>query len=147
MRNADLVFSIANWFVLVGWAALLLAPLRRDALVLVARVVAAAVCAMYAILVVRGLAVGPGLPEGAGFGSLDAVVALLSTRGAMLAGWIHYLAFDLFVASWMLADAPRAGVPHWVVVPLLGLTLMMGPVGLLVYLLVAGMRRRGRPAA
>jgi hypothetical protein len=146
MPNADLVFSIANWFVLVGWAALLLAPLRRDAMVLVARLVAAAVCAIYAILLVRGLASGPGLPEGAGFNSLDGVVLLLSSREAMLAGWIHYLAFDLFVGSWIAEDAPRAGVPHWLVIPLLGLTLMAGPLGLLAYLLLAAAfrRRQGR---
>lgn len=143
MPNADLVFSIANWLVLVGWAALLLAPLRREPLVLVARFVAAAVCAIYLTLVVRGLAFGPGMPEGAGFDTLDGVVALLSTRDVLLAGWLHFLAFDLFVGSWIVADAPRAGVPHWLVIPLLGVTLMAGPVGLLAYLLLAaGFRKR-----
>ncbi len=143
MARADLIFSIANWLVLAGWLALVLAPLRRDALVLVARVAAAAVCAIYATLLVRGLVAGPGLPEGAGFGTLDGVVALLSRREAILAAWVHFLAFDLFVGSWIVSDAPRAGVPHWVVVPLLGLTLMAGPVGLLAYLLVSVVRRRG----
>lgn len=145
MPNADLVFSIANWLVLLGWLALLLAPLRRDPLILLARVVAASMCALYLWLAARGLLAGPGLPEGAGFDSLDGVVALLSRREAMLAGWVHFLAFDLFVASWMAEDAPRAGVPHWALVPMLGLTLMAGPVGLLVYLVVAavGRLRRG----
>lgn len=147
MPNADLVFSVANWLVLAGWLALLLAPLRRDALILGARVAAAAVAAIYVLLLVRGLLGGPGLPEGAGFGSLDGVVALLSRREAILAGWIHFLAFDLFVGSWMAEDAPRAGVPHWLLVPLLGLTLMAGPAGLVLYLLLAAgfraKRRRG----
>ncbi len=145
MRNADLIFSIANWIVLAGWLALLLAPLRRETLVLAARIAAAAVCAIYMILVIRALAFGPGLPDGAGFSSLDGVVALLSTREALLAGWIHYLAFDLFIGSWMTGDAPKAGVPHWLLLPLLALTLMMGPVGLLLYLLVAAALRK-RPA-
>jgi energy-converting hydrogenase Eha subunit E len=144
MAKADMVFSIANWLVMAGWLALLVAPLRRDALVLVARVAAASVCAIYVTLLVRGLVAGPGLPEGAGFGSLDDVVALLSRREAILGAWVHFLAFDLFVGSWMAADAPKAGVPHWALVPMLGLTLMAGPTGLLVYLLVAGVVRRRR---
>jgi hypothetical protein len=141
MPNADLVFSVANWLVLIGWLALLLAPLRRTQLILVARVAAASVAAIYVLLLVRGLLGGPGLPEGAGFGSLDGVVALLSRREAILAGWIHFLAFDLFVGSWMAEDAPKAGVPHWLLVPLLGLTLMAGPAGLFLYLLLAALFR------
>lgn len=137
MPNADLVFKIANWFVLAGWLALLLAPIRRDALVFVGRLAAACVAAIYVILLVRGVATGPGLPEGAGFSTLDGVVALLSRREAILGGWVHFLAFDLFVGSWIVEDAPRAGVPHWLVVPMLGLTLMAGPAGLLGYLLLA----------
>ena len=144
MQQADLVFSIANWIVMAGWAALLLSPLRREALVLVARIASAAVCAIYLLLLARGLIAGPGLPEGAGFGTLDGVVALLSRREAMLAGWVHFLAFDLFVGSWMAEDAPRAGVPHGLLVPLLALTLMAGPVGLLLYLLAAAVARTRR---
>jgi hypothetical protein len=137
MANADLVFSIANWLALAGWAALLVAPLRREALVLAARVAAAALAALYVLLVARGLLAGPGLPEGAGFGSLDGVVALLSRREALLGAWVHFLAFDLFVGSWMAQDAPRAGLPHALLVPMLLLTLMAGPAGLLLYLLTA----------
>jgi hypothetical protein len=145
MPNADLVFKVANWIVMVGWLALLLAPLRRETLVLVARCSAAAVAAIYVTLLVRGVMMGPGLPAGAGFSTLDGVVALLSRREAILGGWVHFLAFDLFVGSWMAEDAPRAGVPHWLLVPLLGLTLMAGPAGLLLYLLAAaGFRLRKR---
>jgi len=142
MQQADLIFSIANWMVLAGWLALVLAPLRRAPLVLVARIAAAGVAAIYVALLVRGLISGPGLPEGAGFSTLDGVVALLSRPEAILGAWVHFLAFDLFVGSWMAEDAPKAGVPHWLLIPLLGLTLMAGPAGLLVYLLIAAVRRR-----
>jgi hypothetical protein len=145
MPNADLVFKVANWIVMAGWLALLLAPLRREALITVARFAAAGVAALYVILLVRGVSMGPGLPEGAGFSTLDGVVALLSRREAILGGWVHFLAFDLFVGSWMAEDAPKAGVPHWLLVPLLGLTLMAGPGGLLFYLIAAAaFRLRGR---
>lgn len=144
MPNADLVFSIANALVLLGWATLALSPLRREALILAARVMAAAAAAIYVTLLVRGLALGPDLPEGAGFGTLDGVAALLSRREAILGAWVHFLAFDLFVGSWIAEDAPRAGVPHWLALPALGLTLMAGPFGLLAYLLLAGAFRLAR---
>ncbi|MBS3962207.1 MAG: DUF4281 domain-containing protein [Sandarakinorhabdus sp.] len=142
MEQADLIFTIANWLVLAGWLALLVAPLRRAPLVLAARIAAASVAVIYVMLVARGLIAGPGLPEGAGFTSLDAVTLLFSRPEALLGAWVHLLALDLFVGSWMAEDAPKAGVPHWLLVPMLGLTLMAGPAGLLIYLLVAAARRR-----
>lgn len=149
MSSDDLIFSIANWLVLPGWAALLLAPVNRPLMLFLARMAAACAAGLYVVLIARGVALGPGLPEGAGFGSLDAVAALLSTRAAILGGWVHFLAFDLFVASWQAEDAPKAGVPHWLLIPCLALTLMAGPAGLMLYLLLAGgfrlrMRAEGR---
>jgi ABA4-like protein len=70
-----------------------------------------------------------------GFGSLDQVAILFSNRQALLAGWIHYLAFDLFIGSWEVRDAQRLAIPHLAVIPALVLTFMFGPIGLLLYLL------------
>ena len=99
-----------------------------------ARIVAVLLCGGYAVLLLRALAFGPGPPSGAGFATLDGVAALFSQRGALLAGWIHYLAFDLFVGSWEVEDAARHGLGHWLILPCLFLTLMAGPVGLLLYM-------------
>jgi hypothetical protein len=54
----------------------------------------------------------------------------------VVAGWIHYLIFDLFVGAWESRDAVRRGVPLWLVIPCLLGTLMFGPLGLLLYLTV-----------
>jgi hypothetical protein len=51
----------------------------------------------------------------------------------LLAGWIHYLAFDLFVGSWEARDARQRGVPHLALVPCLALTFLFGPAGWLLY--------------
>jgi hypothetical protein len=72
----------------------------------------------------------PGLAP-ADFGSLDGVMKLFASPWAALAGWVHYLCFDLFVARWILNDAPDAG---YRLAPILFLTLMFGPAGLLCYL-------------
>ena len=135
------LFSYASAAALAGWAALVLAPLRRDWAVAGARIVAAALCGFYAALLVTGVASGHGLPPGASFTSLAGVRILLSSEAALLGGWVHYLAFDLFVGAWEAEDAPRRKVPHWLLLPCLALTFVAGPVGLLLYLLVRLIRR------
>ena len=77
------------------------------------------------------------------FNSLAGVAQLFQNPKALLAGWIHYLAFDLFIGSWEVRDAGRAGLHHLLVVPCLVLTFLFGPVGLLLYFaLRAALRRR-----
>ena len=71
-----------------------------------------------------------------GFSSLAAVRALFDNPWALLAGWTHYLAFDLFIGGWEVRDAQRRGIPHLLVVPALVLTFLFGPGGLLLYLAI-----------
>jgi hypothetical protein len=84
-----------------------------------------------------------GGPEGAGMGSLPGVMKLFSMPLAAFVGWVHYLVFDLFVGAWQARDARRHGIPHALLLPCLALTLMLGPAGLLLYLLVR-LALRGR---
>lgn len=140
--TADRLFDIANLIALLGWIGLAFAPLARDRLVLAARVIGVALALTYAALLI-GSIVGGGMSEGGGFTSLAGVTALFSRPEAVLVGWVHYLAFDLWVGAWAVEDAGKRGVPHWAMVPVLFLTLMAGPIGLLVYLAArAGLSRR-----
>lgn len=142
MPHAEQLFQVANLAALVGWALLaVLAPFRRVWAVAMARWVCAALAGLYVGLLARGLLAGPGLPEGAGFSTLAGVAALFSAPGALLGGWVHYLAFDLFVGAWMAEDAPRAGLPHWLLLPCLGLAFVSGPAGLLLYFALRAGRR------
>ena len=140
------IFSFMSALAIVGWACLAFAPLRRPMLVAAARVIAALLALAYVVLIYRGLTATGG-PDGGGFGSLAAVMILLSTPAAMLPGWIHYLCFDLWVGTWQVEDAPKAGVPHWLLLPILGLTFMFGPAGLLTYLVARLLMSRLRPRA
>lgn len=140
MMTPERLFEIFSSFVLVGWLALALAPLRREPAVATARWVAAILCGGYFMMLAAGLA-GPGPPEGASFDTLAGVRLLLSSPMGLLAGWVHFLAFDLFIGSWQVADAPEANVPHWLVLPCLALTFVAGPVGLLLYLVIKAARR------
>ncbi|MCY0154483.1 ABA4-like family protein [Hoeflea alexandrii] len=69
-----------------------------------------------------------------GFGSLSDVMLLFTDPAIALAGWLHYLAFDLFVGAWEVRTARREAIPHLLVLPCLALTFLFGPIGLLLFL-------------
>lgn len=76
--------------------------------------------------------------EGDGFGSLQEVAKLLAKPEMLLAGWVHYLAFDLFIGGWIAAQADRIGLSRMVQAPILATTFMLGPVGLATFLVIKG---------
>ncbi|MDP1631432.1 MAG: ABA4-like family protein [Caulobacter sp.] len=132
--DLEQIFSAMGLLAMAGWLCLALAPLRRPALIAAARVAGALLALAYVILIIRGMT-APGGPEGGGFGSLAQVMVLFSVPAVMLPAWIHYLCFDLWIGTWAAEDAPKSGVPHWLMLPIFGLTFMFGPVGLLAYLI------------
>ncbi len=137
MSDAQL-FQIANTAALLSWLLLIIQPKRMAPLL---RFV---VPVLMAMLYIWALATAPSNPDG-GFGSLAQVKALFSQDRAVLAGWVHYLAFDLFVGCWEVMDAQQRGVRYLLVVPCLLLTFMFGPVGLLLYLTLRAMVSTRRP--
>jgi hypothetical protein len=124
----DAIFSIANTVALIGWLLLIIVPRRRWATLTAGTVIPLAIAVTYLVV----LALHWGETKG-GFSSLTGVAELFSNRWALLAGWIHYLAFDLFVGTWETRDAMARGVPRWLLVPCLLLTFMFGPIGFLAY--------------
>ena len=127
----DHVFSAANTVALASWLLLLL-PGRNKVSAIVAGVV---VPAMLALLYVALIAVNFAGSQG-GFSTIGNVGLLFSNPWLLLAGWIHYLAFDLLVGTWEARDARERGIPHLAVVPCLILTFLFGPAGWLLYLAV-----------
>ena len=71
--------------------------------------------------------------EGGGFGSIQEVRALFLNDGGLVAGWVHYLAFDLFIGTWIAVEADKRGWNRLLQVPMLIGTFMFGPIGLLLY--------------
>ena len=76
------------------------------------------------------------------FTSLAGVAQLFANPKVVLAGWIHYLVFDLFVGCWEVRDSRRLGIPHLLIFPALILTFLLGPIGLLTYLCIRLIRTR-----
>lgn len=147
-ETLDLLFLVFNYGVLPFWALLILAPHWTPGPKLVAGVaVPALLGAVYVALLAMGAgAVFTGGAEGGigggGFDTLEGVMRLFTSPVAVLTGWVHYLAFDLFVGAWEVRDSRRRGVPHVLVAPCLVLTLMLGPTGLLAYVLLRGLSGR-----
>ena len=132
MNSADLLFSGANALAAGGWIALALTPAgaRHAALVrrITGRYLPLAFAAVYLALMAMNL---PG--SGGGYDSIAQVQRLFAVPDLLLAGWLHYLAFDLFVGAWIAGRAAERACRICVVLPLLLLTFMFGPVGLLAY--------------
>ena len=132
---AQTVFNIANNGILIFWLLLIVAPRWRGTQILVHSVAIPLVLGLtYIWLIVTGFA-GP-MPAGASFFSLAGVMAFFTSPVAATAGWVHYLVFDLFIGAWEVRDSGRRGISHWAVIPCLIVTLLFGPAGLLLYLLL-----------
>jgi hypothetical protein len=141
--SPETMFKLLNYGVLPFWALLVFLPLFKLTDLLVHSVAVPIVLGVtYAWLLATALWGAHPLPEGAGFDSLDGLMKIFSVKEALVAGWAHYLVFDLFVGAWEARDAQRAGVNHFVLIPCLLLTLLVGPIGLLAYLLVRGLAGR-----
>ncbi len=146
--SPDLVFRLANALAACGWLALALSP-GQVRWAPSARFVAGRVLPVVFAIVYVPLIVAYWTADG-GFDSLGAVQKLFAVPGLLTAGWLHYLAFDLFVGSWIAQRAADLGVPHFVVLGLLVLCFLFGPAGLLAYALLRTSVFRGagphRPA-
>jgi hypothetical protein len=140
--NAATLFSIANVLPLPIWALWILAPRSSPSRTLVASLWPwQLLAALY--LVFLAVALGGENAFAPDFGSLAGVMTLFDSEWGTLAGWVHYLCFDLFVARWIMNDAPEGG---YRLAPVLFLTLMFGPVGLLLYTSARGFFRGAAPA-
>lgn len=127
--KAEQIFTIANSIALIGWLLIAILPRWKvTKAVVLSGGVPLLLAVGYTVLVILFF----GNAEG-GFDSLPNVMKLFTNEWAVLAGWIHYLAFDLFIGSWEVRDAERRGISHFLVIPCLVFTFLLGPVGLLGY--------------
>ena len=138
--SADTIFSICSSLVLPGWLLLIFLPRWKWTLGLISAGIIPFVLGLVYVSIFL-LQSGNG-QEGGGFGSLEAVTILFSNPYSMTAGWIHYLAFDLFVGCWEVHDSQKRGVNHLLVIPCLVFTFLLGPAGLVLYLIIRTIKTR-----
>jgi hypothetical protein len=130
------VFALLNVVVMPWWLAMLVMPRSRGTAWLMDRlpVVLAVLGVSYVGLFVR--AIDGGLLDGL---DVDSLRHAVSRPQAFLAGWAHYVAFDVFVGRWIWRTALAEGRGCRMA---LLMTLLAGPSGLLLFMT----QRRLRPA-
>ena len=131
----DSLFQLASTVALLGWLILLSTPLwparlrNRWPRLIGGIALPATLAAIYSVTLLSHWAGHPG-----NFNTLTGVELLFTSPWLVLAGWVHYLAFDLFVGGWELAQSRKRGIPHLAMVPVLLLTFFFGPIGFLAWL-------------
>ncbi len=139
--DVDTLFSWSGNLAMIGWLLLMFSPKRWEWVLFAAGILIPALLgALYGGLMMANFA---GV-DGGGYGSFAAVRALFASDEALLAGWIHYLAFDLAIGAIIARRADASGLSRLVQLPILFFTFMFGPLGFLLFVLTdAGWRLIG----
>lgn len=142
----DAIFGVANMLALVMWAGLILLPRWPALLSAVLYLGVGLLCLAYAGLLIAIVSGGVdpvgGQSPSMDFTSIEAVRAIFASDGGLTVGWIHYLAFDLFVGLWIARDADAKRFSRLVQAPILLATFLAGPLGLLLWLAIREKRAR-----
>jgi hypothetical protein len=136
--SADQIFKLCNSLALAGWLILVFAGRARWA----GRLLCGVAIPLLLACAYLVLLLGHWRETSGNFNTLSGVAALFSNRWLLLAGWIHYLAFDLFIGSWQVRDSQSNGISHFLVIPCLLLTFLFGPIGFLLYFVVRFIQTR-----
>lgn len=129
--TASGLFSALNILALAGWiimiaGVLLSRPFLRDSVA--GTWIPVILSTAYAALIIFFF----GQSEG-GFDTLDNVQRLFTNPWVALGGWVHYLAFDMFMGSRIARQTAEFGLPRWILIGLLPLTFLFGPMGYLAF--------------
>jgi hypothetical protein len=143
--SADDWFGIASAAVLPGWLILIAAPRGRWVWLdrIPALILPFGLSALYAGVIMAHFSAA-----GGGFGSIAKVRALFASDYGLLAGWVHYLAFDLMIGAMMAGKMDQMGLSRLSQAPLLALIFLFGPLGVfLIWSMQGAMRAFGKGGA
>jgi len=127
--NPSQIFSAVSGIAALQWLLLIILPKWKVTNWLVSTAAVPLLLALIYCIYSRGFF---GI-KGGGFGSIQEVRTLFSDDKLLLAGWVHYLAFDLLIGFYITRSAQVKNISHWLVIPCLVLTFMFGPCGYLLY--------------
>lgn len=126
-----LLFKIVNALVLPGWVIMIFFPKAtwRNQFV-------------YALALILGLSYAFFLMTSLGemdfqaFSELEGLMGMFTSEKAVLTGWVHYLVFDMLVGNWVLNNAQKHGINHYLIIPCLLFCFMLGPIGYVLYSII-----------
>ncbi len=127
------IFQVCSTIAMISWLLLIIGSVFLPSIdKFLIGLVIVLFCIVYTWLVTSSFS----LSDFKSFGSLQGVMTLFKDETVVTAGWVHYLAFDLLAGVWIKNNSLKHGISHWLIIPCLILTFLLGPVGLLLYLLV-----------
>jgi hypothetical protein len=134
----NFIFQVSNNLALIGWLLLIVIPHWRWTKRVIVGILITILSVLYVVYISQSFHAG----DFQNFGSLQGIMSLFTNEGAVLAGWIHYLAFDLMVGLFIITNARKNDIKHWVIIPCLLFTFMLGPLGLLLYFIIRFIKTR-----
>ena len=137
--SPDAIFQTCSTIAMVGWIVLLIiSPFWSSFDKFLIGIIITLFTIVYAWLIFQVFTPG----DFEKFGSLNGVMELFTDKTAVTAGWVHYLAFDLLTGIWIKKNAQKYNIHHLILIPCLLLTFMLGPMGLLLYLLLRSVKTK-----
>lgn len=136
MFNPPWIFSMGSSLALLCWLGLALSVFVPVMRAWTWRITGAVVPVLLAIVYIVLIRQGFRQAQGGGFGSIAEVRALFASDSGLTAGWLHYLAFDLFVGTWIAQSSASEQLHPLLTLVCLPLAFMFGPAGLLLYLML-----------
>lgn len=133
------IFSIANMTAMPMWILMVLLPKWKVTRFLIDfKIIPIVLSLLYAFYIFQAIQIG-GIMD---FGSLASVMELFTEENAVLAGWVHYLTFDLMVGMWILDQNKKLGIHQLLIVPCLFGTFMLGPIGFLLFIIIKSIKQK-----
>ena len=127
--SADELFRLVNMFILPAWLMLIFLPKWNWTNKLVLSGCYTSIFALvYLLLIAFNFDI-----NNFNFNTLGNVKQIFTNDYFLLAGWVHYLAFDLFVATWIVKDSNENHIQSKLLIPILGFTFYLGPIGYITY--------------
>lgn len=135
----DTLFLVSSVIAFIGWVTLIvISPFWAGADKFLIGIIIALLALVYSGLNFTNFHLG----DLTKFGSLEGILALYQNKALLTAGWVHFLAFDLLTAVWIKRNAVQLGISHWLILPALFFTCLLGPLGFLIYLLTRWIRTK-----
>ena len=130
-----LMFTVTKFTALGGWILLFISLLAKGTRGLIwpltQFVLPALLGACYVVMVWDGRNL---LDLPTSFTELHGIAALYAHPGPLTASWLHFLALDLFVGTWIARDGTERGMPVLLILLCLPFAFIFAPAGLLLYL-------------
>ena len=133
------VFSIVNMLALPMWLLMIILPKWKVTRLLADwKVIPLLLSLVYAFYIISSMMSGISMD----FGSLESVMQLFTVENAVLAGWVHYLAFDLLIGMWILNQNQQLNIHPIILAPCLLGTFMFGPIGFLLFMIIKAFKTK-----